>query len=419
MTRIATLALIAAPTFAQRTLAPADMEADLFQMSDQLLGQHSGLYRYASPEEIDEAFGEALYAVSEERSPLDFYRTVSRLISTVRCGHTRAIPSREVLDEAQEERGLLPFEVLLAGERAFILHSFDGALPQGAELLSIDGRSIADIRASAFALMNSDGFIETGKQRHLERRFARMYALLVQQPDDRGPFVIQLVGHETPLSVEGLSGEALEAAATVRDARPLIDLVLRPDDDLALLSIASFGDPALGDSFPVQLAHAFERVQASGIGHLALDLRGNGGGNDMYGALTVSYFSPEPFGYFDHISVTADYDGEGGIVERDGERLVTAHPGTEVQQPSSPGFRGEAYVLMDGWTFSTAADVATVMHHNGLATFVGEECGGGYDGNTSGMTRRRDLVNSRIAFTCPLWCYTTANVGHELSLIHI
>ena len=94
-------------------------------------------------------------------------------------------------------------------------------------------------------------------------------------------------------------------------------------------------------------------------------------------------------------------------------RLVTEHPGLRVQQPAEGRFKGEVYVLTDGWTFSTAADVATVAHHNRLATFVGEETGGGYDGNTSGVSRGVTLGHSGLAVNVPCWMYTTKNVGHS------
>ena len=406
------LALLATPALAQRTLTPAEMEADLFQMSDELMTQHAGLYRYATPEQIDEAFGAALIAASQPMTDLEFFRTVSRLVSKVRCGHTRARPSRAIRQAALERRGVLPVEVLLSGERLFVVRSLDDTLPEGFEIVSIDGRSIADIRREAFSMLPSDGFNETGKQRQLQGQFAPYYALYVQDADDEGPYAVRLAGEDADVLVDGLAPEAFSAAAGAREPSPIIGLELRTEDDLAILSVSAFGDPATGPSFPEQLGAEFTKVRASGVGNLVLDLRGNGGGDDTYGALLVSYFSPEPFGYFDHIEVTADYEGEGGIVERGGLRLVTQHPGTQVQQPSEPGFRGESYVLIDGWTFSTAADVATVLHHNGLATFVGEETGGGYDGNTSGRTQRRDMRNSGIEFSCPLWMYTTANVGH-------
>ncbi|MEQ9414462.1 MAG: S41 family peptidase, partial [Cyclobacteriaceae bacterium] len=70
------------------------------------------------------------------------------------------------------------------------------------------------------------------------------------------------------------------------------------------------------------------------------------------------------------------------------------------------------YVLIDGFSFSTCADVATVLHHHQLATFIGEETGGGYDGNTSGNSKSLVLPNSGIRINLPMWKYTTANIGH-------
>ena len=412
----ASLALLAAfstAPSAQRSLTPAQMEEDLFQLSEEFEMKHSGLFRYTTREDMDDAFGTAMFELDEEKTELEFYRIVSRLVSKVRCGHTRVSPNTRIRAAADGQRGLLPIEVWLTGDRLFVVRSLDGSLPDGGEILSIDGRSVTEMRSAVFAATPGDGFIETGKERAFESQFARYYALLVQQPEDEGRFVVRLAGVDEPVRVDGMNAREFAGAATARPGRPVVALELDQEADIGVLSVSTFGDPATGDTYPELLASAFARVRESGVGHLVLDLRGNGGGDDNYGALLVSYFSPEPFGNFDHIVVTEQYDGQGGIVERDGKRIVTEHPGTQVQEPSRPGFRGEAFVFIDGRTFSTAADVATVMHHNGLATFVGEETGGGYDGNTSGITERHVMGHSGIAFTCPLWSYTTANVGHE------
>ena len=99
----AALVLLAAPVSAQRTLTPAQMEEDLFQMSDELMTQHAGLTRYTPMEEIDEAFGAALFAVSEPRTDavdattvpdtlLDFvwtmFITVQSMCRMCRCVHS-------------------------------------------------------------------------------------------------------------------------------------------------------------------------------------------------------------------------------------------------------------------------------------------------------------------------------------------
>ena len=52
-----------------------------------------------------------------------------------------------------------------------------------------------------------------------------------------------------------------------------------------------------------------------------------------------------------------------------------------------------------------------MSHANHLATFLGEETGGGYEGNNSGDTQFVVLPSSGITVSVPLWCYTTAGVG--------
>ena len=85
---LATLALATAASGQGRALTPEQMEADYFEMTEALLSQHGGLYRYTPAEEFDEVLGQALFEMSEERTTLEFFRVVSRVLATVRCGHT-------------------------------------------------------------------------------------------------------------------------------------------------------------------------------------------------------------------------------------------------------------------------------------------------------------------------------------------
>ena len=76
--------------------------------------------------------------------------------------------------------------------------------------------------------------------------------------------------------------------------------------------------------------------------------------------------------------------------------------------PSSYPFLGGVIVLLDGGTFSTSADVASVLHNMGRATFVGEESGGGYYGNTSGLNALIILPHSRLRLKIPMYGYWNA-----------
>lgn len=400
-----------------RTLSPAQMEGDLFLLSDTLEREHSGRFRYATPEEIDEAFGQALDFVSEERSILEYYRRVSELLSQLRCGHTRARLSNRDMVAILGRRGALPVEVCLRGERAWITRSLheSAKLEPGVELLAVDGITIAVIRRRAFSRLSGDGLIETGKERALEAGFAALFPILVAPADAAsGDYRLRLAGTSKPVEVAGLSPADYARLRSSRPGGPLVQLETVAGEELGILTVRGFGDPGGGEkSFPELLEESFVRLENEGIAKLIIDLRGNGGGDDTYGALLVSYLTPEPFRYFERIEVTPGYEGYGDVIEKDGRRLVTTHPGLQVQQVAEHAFEGEVILLTDGRTFSTAADVATVAHFNGLAILIGEETGGGYDGNTSGVSEQLSLPGSGLRVNVPCWMYTTANLGHD------
>jgi len=417
---LAALALfaLALPAQAPRVLSSEELQADVFQLTDTLSRLHAGLHRYASAEEIDEAFGALALTVEDEpHDVLWFHRQVSALIARIGCGHSRVILGERDRAAALARRGMLPFTVLLDGERAWLLKVLEpkSGLRPGQELLALDGLSMAELRARAFARMSDDGFVTSAKERGLEHEFAESYAVLVDETPG-GPFELRLAGVAEPVHVAGLAPEAYRAARGPEPERPLVSLQLLPADDAARLSIAAFGSPPAGEpGFLAQLETSFRTLREKQVAHLILDLRGNGGGVDTFGAALVSYLARAPFGYFERIEVTPDYQGDVEIVEREGRRLMLSHPGLQVQQPAELHFLGEVSFLIDGDTFSTAADVASVAHANHLATFLGEETGGGYEGNNSGDSMRLALRSSGITVNVPEWNYTTAGVapGHH------
>ena len=413
---LAALALVVYQPAVQelRVLSPAEMQEDLFQLTEKLTSLHSGLHRYASEDEIDAAFGAALSeAEGRPRDVLSFYRLVSELVAKVRCGHTRVRIGERDRAAALARRGVLPFEVLLRGERAWIRRVLvEGTrLENGRELLAIDGLTYPEIRRRAFARLSDDGFIESGKERDLEAGFAEKFALLVAEASS-GPYELRPAGATEPVRVAGIPADELAKKRGTPPERPLVHLELRPEAGVGLLSIQAFGDPPAGEpGFLAGLEQSFRTLREQKVPHLILDLRGNSGGRDMYGAMLVSYLATAPFGYFERIEVTPDYEGDVRIVERGSRRLMLSHDGLQVQLPAEFHFHGDVCILIDGITFSTAADVATVAHANHLATFLGEETGGGYEGNNSGDSLNLVLRNSHFTIGIQHWNYTTAGVG--------
>jgi C-terminal processing protease CtpA/Prc len=148
--------------------------------------------------------------------------------------------------------------------------------------------------------------------------------------------------------------------------------------------------------------------------------------------MLVSYLTDKPFRYFDHINVKTispsfkeHSDWRGGeregqlrremIVNPAGGYLVppSLHPGVAEQAPGKYPFLGKVFVLIDGGSFSTTADFCAVTHHLKRATFIGEETGGGYYGNNSGMQTVVTLPNSKARVRVPMYEYWNAVPGYD------
>jgi C-terminal processing protease CtpA/Prc len=166
---------------------------------------------------------------------------------------------------------------------------------------------------------------------------------------------------------------------------------------------------------------AFAEMQEKKTAVLILDVRGNGGGEDRLGKLLISYLLDTPFQYYSDLLVNklsprfARY-AEGsepqpaGMVSRgtDGRYHFVGHPNWGLQQPTRPTFRGKVFILIDGGSFSTTAEFLSQAHFHRRATFLGEESGGGYYGNTSGDMPELTLPHSQIRMVVPLVGYYMA-----------
>jgi len=100
----------------------------------------------------------------------------------------------------------------------------------------------------------------------------------------------------------------------------------------------------------------------------------------------------------------------GVVPDPGGGFLVTTalHSGVGEQSPARAPFGGKVLVLIDGGTFSTAADVSAVLRHLKRAVFIGEETGGGYEGNTSGLNALVTLTHSKLGLKIPMYGYWNA-----------
>ena len=431
----------AARSFQATQLSPAQTQADFDLMRKALEEAHTGLYRYVSKPEMDRVFTTRRAKLNRPMSKTEFLAVLMETTAAIRCGHTGVQPDAET-QAAFAAAPLFPMRIMIEKHKLFVLANDtpnDSTIRPGMEILEINGRTSREIFDRIMPAISTDGDIETGKWRRLEGSFNRNYWLLVDQAKEFTIKARSADGKTTNVKLAGVTAEDRkknqnpvnnEAKANRQKldwSQDNLSLRFLKDPEIAQIRIRSFG----GADYPQWMENTFRTLREKGTKTLVIDLRGNGGGEDMYGAMLVSYLTDKPFRYFDHIRVktidpsfkaytdwSADDERslrEGAAVNSEGGFLVTQklHPGVAEQPPGKYPFLGQTIVLISGRTFSTAADFCAVAHHLKRATFIGEETGGAYYGNNSGEMPILTLPNSKAQVRVPLFEYWNAVPGYD------
>lgn len=428
---------------AAEALTPAQTQADFDLMRKAIEEAHSGLYRYSSKPEMDRAFDAERAKLNRPLTKPEFLTVLVETLAQIRCGHTGLTPDEETQKEVAAAR-MFPLGIVVEGRRLMVQSNDaadDRTIRPGMEIVEINGRKAADIVARILPKLPADGDIETGKRSRLQSSFPRYYWLFVEQAVDFEVKARDAAGKTVTTKLAGvadsdrkknssqnpLNAELQASLSKLQWSSENLALRFLTDPDIAQIHIGGFG----GTNYPQWIEDTFRKLHEKGTKVLILDLRGNGGGNDMYGAMLVSYLTDKPFRYFDHINVKtispsfkehSDWpaDREPRLREvmlpnPEGGYLVPAklHPGVAEQPPGRYPFLGKVFVLIDGGTFSTAADFCAVTHHLKRATFIGEETGGGYYGNNSGMQTILTLPNSKMRIRVPMYEYWNAVPGYD------
>lgn len=422
---------------AGKKISAAEAQADFDVMRQALEEAHTGLYRYSSKAAMDQVFARDRARLRGELTKAELMGALSRTVAAVRCGHTGIQPDDGLRTLAREAK-LFPLQVHIEDGKLYALTNElekDASVRPGMEILEVNGEKAGRILESMYATLSSDGDIATNKRLQTQRNFGIFYWLLIGQPVAFALKVREQGGTTRSVQLPGLQqGERkgsqnpvnagwIEASAKLNWARENLAVRFFEGERVAQIRIGGF----FGKDYPDWMERTFQSLLAKGTQSLIVDLRGNGGGEDLYGAKLVSHLSGKPFRYFERIAMKtiapsrflsehSMWKGgsselrEGTVANAAGGYLLreSLHPGLAEQAPAKSVFAGKVIFLIDGGTFSTSADVCAVLHHLQRATFVGEETGGGYQGNNSGMQTMVTLPQSGFRLRLPMYEYWNA-----------
>ena len=394
------------------------------EVTRELSIKHPGFYRYHSKADFNQYIDSVKTTVKDSLTELEAYLRLKPIISYVDCIHTGLSLPQEYKDYLNQMPNLFPFQIYCIGSRAFVFrnHSACKSIAAGDEIISINGQGMDHIIPKLLRLIPSDGYNLTRKYRALYFQFPGWYRNIDLKESFR--VVVNQFGKEQTYQLEGKFFKDIAEEGFLIEPRRTKQLEFKVENKIGYLTIHSFSKTEIkkcNQDFKNFIDLAFAQLKTMNVENLVVDLRDNTGGSDPFAAYFTSYFFDNPFRYWDRIEVTQAVAEEirGAVlklyyrkpVQRDSiwhwqkARHSDEFNFYEEQKPARNNYKGKVYLLINGFCMSSCADVIAILSYNKKATLIGQETGGGYQGNNSGMIPDSQVKPFDFILSVPLQKY--------------
>lgn len=425
--------------FISRILQPREMKEDLTVFRKIREKANSGLYIYRTKAEIDSLYQWG-FREAEKALPLtDFYKILLALTDFEGSNHNGTeLPISPILF-IDEEKGFSPlFLKHIDGDKA-VTNNENEKIPLGSEIISINGKNIAEIQQRFYKYFPTDGYNKTAKVKaSIENSFGWLY------PFEFGISDRFIIEYKKPYSTE--TEKAILPSISMNENRgkysqrhsaktdSIINYEIQEkysfeslDDNIALLNFRIFTmadneeDPKF-KVFSEYLDSVFIKLKNESYKHLIIDIRNNPGGNDptyekVFTYLTKHQFKENtsahiifqeiPFSKY-YFSNSTDRSNRKRKIKNENKYLQTVFTEQQNQKyyqnqkfnpiyyPNTNRFEGKIYLLIDENVGSAASHFASLVRGYTDATIVGVETSGGYYSHNGHYPITYQLPNSKI-----------------------
>lgn len=437
----------------------SDLQDDVDAIYNQLQKHHPRLYQYTSKEKLDFKFDSLKTTIDKPITSQEFYEKLSPVIREVRQGHISVVPPKErftkkeskVLNKKKFEFYELDFEYL--DEALWVTGARSDSALIGSQVLKIDNESPNDLIKKYQSQIASDGYNTTLYDRAVSKGFARLYYrdkgfldslqvtfrlrdsvfVKVLKRIDKSKKSDSLNKPKDSIVVKQITKAERKAKKVAVKEKKKRDKKLGyipsrkeytrnfnyVNDQVAVMKIRGFSN----GNYKKFYKESFQTLDSLNTPYLILDLRDNGGGRIGEIDYLFSFLTQEPYQFINKSEVNSRVPfmtfamANGSplglkITSIILSPVIVAHnvlktkkvndtiyykfKYSKLREPQENNFKGQIYVLINGNSFSASSIISTNLKANGLATFVGEETGGAYNGTVAGIYKYYTLPNSLL-----------------------
>ncbi|MEP1096515.1 MAG: S41 family peptidase [Cyclobacteriaceae bacterium] len=415
-------------------IPPNQLQQDFQLFKTALLETHPRLNRVYDTYSFEDKLNEYESLLSDSLTSLQFFQIVSSAMSNIGEAHSSVDISEEIKIQIEGAGRLLPLNIHFYNKRAFVLEDLSSEKDKlnGYEITKINGKSIDQI----IKLIDSVSTIGSGvnqsrvyRKLSYDRNFALSYYLYADQSQS---YLVEYKEEtnsvEKATVVNGIPADfEISTILTPTERKPPFSFKIDKERDLAILRIKTFAHFIIGYKQKEYLKfyeECFRQIALSEITNLAIDVRGNRGGQERLGAHLLSYFLDEPFTIQNYI-FTRELDFEvldslkifhhtfdskrfqavdSGYVTVDRRHHVLA----KVEPIKKNHFDGDVYIITDGNCFSACNIFVSLADYHDVGTIIGEETGGNYHDTDGYPGVIFKLPNSGLEIGYRLWHLRTA-----------
>lgn len=454
----ATIAGAQRPPLRQPVINPAALREDAAILRTALDSLHPGLYRYLTPATLEHHYQRLLTRLDSAHTVADAYLAFSAFLVTVRCGHTFVNPAnqgRAVVESVFRNTPRTPFYFrwidgrMIATRDASASRSFAPAT----EILAINRVPVSRIRETLIEYSRTDGSNRAKQVANLELRpderwqaFDIYYPLVFNAPASEWTFTVvtpsgarRLIRATPSTNAERLALYDSLMKSSADSTRP--PWSFRVEGTVGILTMNTWATYNSAWDWKRFIDDAFVQLDASGARTLAIDIRGNEGGQDAIGAAILAHLVDtttivgqlERFTRYRAIPPALkpyletwdrSFDDWGTAVSPSPTRspllrLIRSaddSAGTIIRA-AAPRFRGTVFVLTSPDNSSATFLFSQMVRQLKIGRLVGEPTGGNRRGINGGAYYFLRLPNSRIEADIPLIGYYPVRSQPDAGLV--